>query len=189
MEYIGLVLVAALVFGVCFLVDKSFTKAFRGAKQHQSGLSVRLSKRYGSFGAILIVLGIAALFTGLPDQWTLIGGGAVVLVTGMGLVIYYLGFGIFYDDETFLYSAFGKKKTVYRYGQIRSQQLFTNGKNLIIELYMDDGTSVTMQSGMSGVELFLDKAFSAWLEQTGRRQEDCAFYDPTNNSWFPPVEE
>ena len=27
-----------------------------------------------------------------------------------------------------------------------------------------------------------------WLEQTGRRQEDCGFYDPANSCWFPPVE-
>lgn len=189
MEYVGLILFAAAIFGVCFLLDKGFTKAFRSTQQHKSGLSVRLSKRFGAFGVILMVLGIAALFTGLGGQWILIAGGAVVLLAGFFMVVYYMSFGIYYDDRTFLYCAFGKKKTVYHYGQIQNQQLFANGKNMVIELYMKDGSAVTMQSGMSGVEEFLDKAFSGWLEQTGRRREDCDFYDPSRISWFPPVEE
>ena len=45
MQYIGVFLVAALVFGGCFLVDKDCTKLFRSRAQHARGLSVRLSKR------------------------------------------------------------------------------------------------------------------------------------------------
>ena len=54
MDFLGVILLAALVFGLCFLADKGFTKTFRGKAQHQSGLSVRVNKRYGAFGVIMI---------------------------------------------------------------------------------------------------------------------------------------
>ena len=57
---IPVVIICALTFGICFLVDRGFTKKFRGQKQHQSGLSVRLNKKYGAFGLILFIMGIAA---------------------------------------------------------------------------------------------------------------------------------
>ena len=53
-----ILLVAAAVFGVCFLVDKAFAKLFRSKAQHRSGKAVRANKRYGLFGVILLVLGI-----------------------------------------------------------------------------------------------------------------------------------
>ena len=59
MEYVALLIIAAAIFGLCFLADKGFTKAFRGTKQHRSGRSVRLNKRYGSIGLLIAVLGIA----------------------------------------------------------------------------------------------------------------------------------
>ena len=58
MEYVAVIIVAALVFGVCFLVDKGFTKLFRNQQQHQSGTAVRLNKRYGSIGLLIAVLGV-----------------------------------------------------------------------------------------------------------------------------------
>ena len=64
MEYVAVLLVAALVFLVCFLVDKGFTKLFRSQQEHKSGLAIRLNKRYGSIGLIIAVLGVAALFAG-----------------------------------------------------------------------------------------------------------------------------
>ena len=44
MEYIAVLLVAALVFLICFMVDKGFTKLFRSQKEHKSGLAIRLNK-------------------------------------------------------------------------------------------------------------------------------------------------
>ena len=73
----SILLVAGAVFGICFLVDKGFTKAFRSQVQHQSGLSVRPNKKYGAFGLILVVLGLAAVFAGLNDDTVLLVGGCV----------------------------------------------------------------------------------------------------------------
>ena len=62
MEYLAMLLLAGMTFGICFLVDKGFTGVFRGKAQHKTGRSVRANKRYGAFGLILFVIGLAALF-------------------------------------------------------------------------------------------------------------------------------
>ena len=189
MELIAVVIVAALVFGICFLVDKGFTRLFRSQAQHFSGLAVRLNKRYGSIGLLLGVLGLVAVFIGLPGDWVLIIGGAVVLLMGAGLVVYYMNYGVFYDEDTFLFMTLGKKNVTYRYADITAQQLYNNQGHMLIELHMADGKVVQLQSTMNGCYAFMDHAFAAWCHQTGKTQEDCPFYNPENSCWFPPVEE
>ncbi len=189
MGFVAIVLVAAATFGLCFLADKGFQKVFRGRTQHQSGLSVRLNKKYGAFGLILAVLGISAVFMGWGEEWLLTVGGGILIVLGAFLIGYYMTFGVFYDEDSFLLTTFGKKSKVYAYGDIRHQQLYNSYGNTVIELHMADGRAVSLQAGMAGVYPFLDHAFSAWCRQTGKRPEDCAFHDPQNSCWFPGTEE
>ena len=190
MELISTLLIAALVFGVCYLVDKGFTKAFRSKAQHRSGMAVRANKRYGVFGVILTVLGILALCASTSDGKVLLIGGLVVLVTGIGLAVYYLSFGIFYDGESFLYSTFGKKSVTYDYKDIREQKLYQiQGGSTVVELHMADGSAVSLQSTMDGVYPFLDTAFAGWCLQTGRAPQTCDFHDPSKSWWFPHEEE
>lgn len=188
MEFLLVVLVMGGTFGLCFLADKGFTKLFRGSVQHKSGKSVRLSSKYGAFGAVLVALGIAAVFAGGKELKMLLFGGVVVLLVGVGLIVYYMTFGVYYDADTFLLSTFGKKSKVYRYADIQSQQLFTTAGGVLIELYLSDGRSLGLQASMAGTYPFLDHAFAAWCAQTGRQPEDCAFHDPENSLWFPTVE-
>ena len=187
MKLVPILIVAAVVFGICFLVDKGFTKLFRSQAQHRSGMAVRLSKRYGSFGLILAVIGLAAIFTGLSNGWILIAGGAFLVLMGAGLVVYYLSYGVFYNEDSFIYMTLTKPNTTYYYKDIVAQQLYNNQGHLLIELYMKDGNTVQLQSTMEGCFAFMDYAFYAWLQQTGRREEDCPFHDPRNSCWFPPV--
>ncbi len=189
MDFASFFLVAALVFGLCFLADKGFTKLFRGKVQHQSGLSVRLSKRYGSVGLIIAIVGLAALFTGFSNGWILPVGGCLLILMGVSLVVYYMTFGIYYDEDSFILTTFGKRSNTYRYRDIKAQQLYISYGTTIIELHMTDGRTVQLQSKMNGVYPFLDKAFEMWLQQMGRRREDCTFHDPDNSCWFPPVED
>lgn len=189
MELLAVLLVAAAVFGVCFLIDKGFTKLFRSQAQHMSGLAVRLSKKYGTYGLVFFVLGIAALLTGIGENTLLAVGGGFVAVVGVGLVVYYMTFGVFYDGDTFLLTTFGKKSKVYRYRDIQFQQLYNNYSHTVIELHLNDGRAVQLQDSMDGAYDFLDKAFAAWCTQKGIRQEDCAFHDPENSCWFPSQEE
>lgn len=190
MDYIAVILVAALVFGVCYLFDKGFERAFRSKAQHKSGLAVRLSKRYAAFGAIMITLGVAAIFTGLDGTAILIAGGALIAVVGIGLVVYYATFGIFYDTDSFILTTFGKKSTEYRFREIKGQQLYViQGGSVVVELHMNDGRTVSLQNTMEGTYPFLDVAFAGWCRQTGRTAESCSFYNPAEHCWFPSMEE
>ena len=189
MEYLAVVILAAVTFGICYLFDKGFVSLFRNKVQHRSGLAVRVHKRYAAFGLILFALGVAAFFTGLSEGMVLLVGGIVVAVTGVCMIVYYMTFGIFYDEDTFLLTTFGKKSTVYRYADIKAQQLYNASGNIVIELHLADGRTVNLQARMEGVYPFLDKAFAPWCAQTGTDAQDCSFHDPDNSCWFPGVEE
>ena len=190
MSIFSILLIAAVVFGACRIIDILFTNAFRSKAQHRSGLAVRVSKHYGVFGVGLIVLGILAMGVGVTGGSALILGGAVVLIMGICLSVYYLTHGIFYDGESFLVASFRKEDRVYQFEQIREQKLYlVQGGNVIIELYMDDDTSVSLQSSMDGVYLFLDTAFAAWCMQKGIDPQTCDFHDPSKSWWFPHEEE
>ena len=190
MGIVIVLVIAALTFGICYLFDKGYTNTFRNKIQHHSGLAVRLNKRYAIFGLILTVLGILAVCSGIGGDTVLLVGGIAVLLIGLGLITYYLTFGIFYDADTFLYTSFGKKSVEYRFGDILTQQLYVvQGGGIIIELHLKDGKAVSLQSAMEGTYPFLDHAFAAWCRQTGRKAEDCPFHDPANHLWFPNVEE
>lgn len=189
MEFFVILLFAAIIFGICRLVDMAFTRLFRSKAQHRSGLAIRANKRYGIFGVIFSVLGILGMLCG-PSEKVLFYAGLAVLLMGIGLAVHYLSFGIFYDGESFLVCRFGKKDREYRFRQIREQKLYVvTGGNIIIDLQMDDGTAVSLQSNMDGVYPFLDTAFAGWCMQTGHKIEDCKFYDPANSWWFPHEEE
>ena len=190
MDLIVILLIAGLVFGVCYLVDRAFTKRFRSKAQHRSGKAVRASRRYGVFGIVFLLLGLVALSAGTSQGRVLLYGGIAVLLMGVCMAVYYLSFGVFYDADTFLVSRFLKKSVEYRFSDIQKQQLFlVSGGNIIVELWLKDGNTLSLQSGMEGVCPFLDQAFSAWCRQNGVNEEDCAFHDPAKSWWFPHEEE
>ena len=190
MDILFILLFGAAVFGLCFLIDHLFKKLFRSQKQHITGRSVRLTKRYGSFGALMVTLGVASIFAWLNGaEWILVAGGCLVLVVGIGLIVYYLTFGIYYDDDSFLYHTFGKRGVTYEYGDIIGQKLYTASGNIIVELHMKDGKTVAIQSTMDGPYDFLDEAFAGWCRQTEHDPENCEFHDPSNSQWFPMMED
>lgn len=190
MEYVIVILVAAAIFGICYLVDKSFTGMFRSKAQHMSGLAIRASKRYGSFGLILCVLGIVALFAGMGGERILLFGGAAVLLIGCILTGYYMSYGIYYDDDSFILSSFGKGSRTYRFADIRSQKLYLiQGGSIVVELHMDDGSAVSVQTSMDGAYAFLDHAFFRWCSQKSLNPKACTFHDPANSLWFPSEED
>ena len=190
MQAIAIVIIAALVFLICWGVDKLFTKLFRSKAQHRSGMAVRASKRYGIFGVIFSVLGVISVISGIGGDKVLLWAGLAVLLMGVGLAAHYLSFGIFYDGENFLLCRFGKKSQEHRYDEIVSQKLYVlTGGSTLIELTLKDGSTVSVQSTMDGVFPFMDTAFAGWCLETGRKMEDCDFYDPAKSWWFPHEEE
>ena len=190
MSHVVMILAAALTFGLCYLLDKGYTKLFRNKVQHKSGLQVRPSKRYGSFGLILCVLGIVALFPGLSAGGILLIGGCIVILIGCLLVGYYMSYGIYYDDDSFILSTFGKGSRTYRYADIRGQKLYLiQGGSIVVELHMTDNSAVSVQTSMDGAYFFLDHAFFRWCCQKGLNPEECLFHDPANSLWFPGEED
>ena len=190
MSTLFVLFLAAAIFGICFAVDKAFTKAFRSKAQHRSGMAVRANKLYGLAGLILIILGILGFLTGLGANILLLIGGIVVLILGICLVTYYLSFGVFYDGETMLICRFGKKDREYYFREIQGQKLYlVQGGNIIVELHMADGSVVSLQSSMDGILTFLDTAFAAWCLQKGIDPQSCDFHDPSQSLWFPTVED
>ena len=190
MSPVTIVIVAALTFGLCFLADKGYTRLFRSKAQHKTGLQVRPNKRYASIGLVLVILGILAVFTGFGGETVLLIGGGIVVCIGCALIGHYLGFGIYYDDDSFIVAAFGKKTVTHRFGQIRRQKLYLiQGGSLVVELHMTDGTAVSVHTAMEGAYPFLDHAFHAWCRQAGRDPESCTFHDPGNHLWFPCEED
>ena len=189
MEWIPIVLLAGVTFGLCWLFDKGFTRLFRGKTQHMSGLAVRLNRKYGAFGLIFVALGIGAVFSGIGESLILLVGGAIVAVIGVGLVVYYLTFGVFYDEDTFLVTTFGKKSAVYSYRDIRCQQLYRSNASIVVELMMNDGRVVHLPATALGVYPFMDHAFARWCAQKGIDPESCDFHDPENSLWFPQGED
>lgn len=187
---IGAILfIAILVFAICYLIDKLFTKKFRGTKQHKSGKSVRVNKRHGSIGLVVAVLGLGALLAALPNNWFLLAGGCLLIIVGVAFVVYYMTFGLYYDEAGFVLTTFGKKSRFYQYQDISGQQLYNSYQNLVIELSLSDGRSIQLQSTMDGAYSFLDYASAKWLEQSGKVAEECEFYDPSNSCWFPKRED
>ena len=189
-QLIPIALVAAVIFGICYLVDKTFSKLFRSKAQHRSGMAVRANKRYGLFGVVLTILGILAICVGVTDGPVLLWGGVIVLLMGIALGVYYLSFGIFYDGESLLLQRFGKKDVTHYYRDIVGQKLYLiQGGSIVVELHMKDGSAVSVQSSFEGVYPFLDTAFAGWCLQTGQDPQSCDFHDPSQSLWFPRVEE
>ena len=190
MQAIVILIIATLVFLICRVVDKLFSKLFRSKAQHRSGMAIRASKRYGIFGVMFSVLGILGIITGCTGESVLTWAGLVVLLMGIALAVHYLSFGIFYDGESFLLCRFGRKSQEHRYDEIVSQKLYVlTGGSTVIELTLKDGSTVSVQSTMDGVYPFMDTAFAGWCMETGRKMEDCPFYDPSKSWWFPHEEE
>ena len=184
-------IVAAAAFGVMYGLDKLFTKLFRSQAQHHSGTAVRLKKGYGIAAIALCLLAVMSLMQFIMDGEMLMLVCAVVLIAmGGGLGAYYLTHGIFYDDDTFLFTTLGKKGVTYRYADITGQKLYVlQGGSYLVELYMAQGGTVSVQTSMPGAYDFLDKACHARFRQLGINSFECDWFDESQSCWFPPVED
>lgn len=184
------VIVIALTFALCFAVDKGFSKVFRRKPQYQSGKSVRLTKKYMLAGILIlffaVLLAVAAVTAEGRRVWQFGVLAGLLGLMGLGFVIYFMSFGIFYDEDTFLCTAFGKRSRTYRFGEIKEQQLLQTNGGICVELFLENGEDVELYTNMEGAYAFLDAAAGAWCRAKGVKVEDCPWYDPANSCWFPP---
>lgn len=191
MEYLVILAIALLVFGACFGLDRAFTRLFRNKKQHRSGLAVRANRRYVSIGVVVMFFGVSGLLSGLGGQTLAVVAGIVLILVGVGLTVYYLSFGVYYDGDTLLFCTFGKRGREYRFQDIQGQKLYRlQGGGVFVELYLEDGETIHIQPGtMEGAEAFLNHASAAWQRQKGLSDADCPFRNTDDSIWFPTVED
>ena len=187
----GYLLVIAATFGAMCHSDKGLTRRFRSREQHHSGTAVRLKKHYGILSLAMMILGVLGVLPFFFDgNVILLLGGLLVAPGGAVLGIYYLTHGIFYDNDTFLSTTFGNRSVTYRYADIRAQKLYEiQGGTLLVELHMENGKTVSVQTSMEGAPSFLDKAAHARMRQLGLNSHECAWFDETKGQWIPPLED
>ena len=182
--------VIVATFAVLFVLDFGFQKLFRRKQQYHTGLAVHLNKRYLVAGILIAALGVAMLGQlSKGFSWLIVAAAVILEIMGLGLLIYYNTFGLFYDNDTFIYHSFGHKPATYRYEDIKSQQLFTSAAGILVELDLSDGRTLSLQQNMDGMYAFLDKASLARFRQLGIDNNTCKWFDKSNSCWFPPREE
>ena len=167
-KYIFVLIVCAVVFLICFLIDTLFKVIFPKSKLEKSKQVVRPPRKSAVAGVILTFAGVAVLIknlAGTPDTLFLIGS-IVAIIFGVILLCTYFSVVIYFDDEGFLYKAWGHGKKEFRYSQIRGQRslLTRGGVNTI--LFVGD-EEINLYSAMQNLNAFLSKAFFKWCAVKG----------------------
>ena len=183
--YILMLIVCALVFLVCFLIDTLLKVIFPKSKLEKSRQAVRPPRRSAVIGVILAFLGLAVVVRIAPQEHdTLLLIGAIgAMVIGTVLLCTYFSVVIYYDDEGFLYKAWGHGKQEFRYSQIRGQRslLTRGGVNTI--LFVGDA-EINLYGAMQNLNAFLSKAFFKWCQVKGI-DPDSIENNPRMATYFP----
>ena len=184
MQYVLYILLVAVIFGLVALADLLLKKLFPKNSAMKSGKAVRMPRYSAIFGIIMTLLSIIALlFLPMESEKFLMLGCVVVLIMGVYLLTSYIRFGVFYDDEQFVYRTLMKKAKTYRYGDIEAQKAFLAKSGLNTTLYVA-GDEIQLYSAMQGLSDFLNKAFFRWCEQKGI-DPDTVENDPSMLVFFP----
>ena len=170
-KYIFVLIVCAVVFLICFLIDSLFKVIFPKSKLEKSKQVVRPPRKSAVAGVILTFAGVAVLIknlAGTPDTLFLIG--SIVAI-------------IYFDDEGFLYKAWCHGRKEFRYSQIRGQRslLTRGGVNTI--LFVGD-EEINLYSAMQNLNAFLSKAFFKWCAVKGI-DPDTIENNPRMATYFP----
>lgn len=183
--YILMLIVCAAVFLVCFLIDTLLKVIFPKSKLEKSKQAVRPPRRSAVIGVILAFLGLAVVVRIAPKEHdTLLLIGAIgAMVIGAVLLCTYFSVVIYYDDEGFLYKAWGHGKQEFHYSQIKGQRslLTRGGVNTI--LFVGDA-EINLYGAMQNLNAFLSKAFFKWCQVKGI-DPDSVENNPRMATYFP----
>lgn len=185
MKYLLVLLLCAVVFLICFLIDLLLKALFPKSKLENSKNVVRPPRRSAVFGVILSFLGVVVLVKYLPtaEEILLIIGAAVALILGAVLLITYFSVVIYFDDEGFLYKARGHGKQTFRYSQIKGQRSLMTRGGINTILFVGDA-EINLYSAMQNVNAFLNKAFFKWCAEKGL-DPDSIENNPRMLTYFP----
>ena len=184
-KYLFVLIVCAAVFLVCFLIDTLFKLIFPKSRLEKSKQVVRPPRRSAVIGVILTFAGAAMLVKLLPEKSDVLFliGSIVAVIFGVILLCTYFSIAIYYDDEGFLYKAWGHGKKEFRYSQIKGQRslLTRGGVNTI--LFVGD-EEINLYSAMQNLNAFLSKAFFKWCAAKGV-DPDTVENNPRMATYFP----
>ena len=185
MKLIFVVIICAAVFLICFLIDTLLKLIFPKSKLEKSKQVVRPPRRSAVFGVVLLFLGVAVLvqFVSKKGDTLLLLGSIAAMIFGIILLCTYFSVSIYYDDEGFLYKAWGHGKKEFRYSQIKGQRslLTRGGVNTI--LFVGD-EEINLYSAMQNLNAFLSKAFFKWCAAKGI-DPDTVENNPRMATYFP----
>ena len=185
MRLILVVAICAFVFLICFLIDTLFKLIFPKSKLEKSKQAVRPPRRSAVIGVILTFAGAAMLVKLLPEKTDVLFliGSIEAIIFGVILLCTYFSVVIYYDDEGFLYKAWGHGKKEFRYSQIKGQRslLTRGGVNTI--LFVGD-EEINLYSAMQNLNAFLSKAFFKWCAARGI-DPDSVENNPRMATYFP----
>ena len=185
MKLILVAAICAFVFLICFLIDTLFKLIFPKSRLEKSKQVVRPPRRSAVIGVILTFAGAAMLVKLLPEKSDVLFliGSIVAILFGVILLCTYFSVVIYYDDEGFLYKAWGHGKKEFRYSQIKGQRslLTRGGVNTI--LFVGD-EEINLYSAMQNLNAFLSKAFFKWCAAKGI-DPDTVENNPRMATYFP----
>ena len=188
MKLLYVVIICAFVFLVCFLIDTLLKLIFPKSRLEKSKLVVRPPRRSAVIGIILIFAGVVVLLKQLGGQTDtlLLIGSIVAMIFGIILLCTYFSMAIYYDEEGFLYKAWGHGKKMYHYNQIKGQRsLMTRGGiNTILFVGEDE---INLYSAMQNLNTFLSKASFRWCAAKGI-DPDSVENNPRMFTFFPDPE-
>ena len=185
MKLILVAAICAFVFLICFLIDTLFKLIFPKSRLEKSKQVVRPPRRSAVIGVILTFAGAVMLVKLLPEKSDVLFliGSIVAVIFGVILLCTYFSIAIYYDDEGFLYKAWGHGKKEFRYSQIKGQRslLTRGGVNTI--LFVGD-EEINLYSAMQNLNAFLSKAFFKWCAAKGI-DPDTVENNPRMATYFP----
>lgn len=181
MKYFFLLLFAALVFGLCFLVDKLTGRLWEKAVRSPV---VRLPLRYPVAAALLTLTGVGVGIYAVMKRSVLFGVGAAVL---LALAVYFLycyrRMGIDYDGEGFTFRK-GRVSQRFAFGAIDGQRVAVSRRSFCLVLCLGRD-EVVIYGNMQGVRPFLDAAYQGWCRAKGLDPAAQDWHNPADFRWFP----
>lgn len=184
-QYIPVIVVAVVTFGICFLVDWLLK---RRKKNQVPQNKVRPQRRTLVFGLVLSFLALS-IGLGYMEQGALIVVGCcVIFLMGVLLLYIYGATSIVYDDEGFTDKAPFRKARRFSYGDITGEMAVMARSGVNAMLYVGKN-EVHLYQSMAGVQDFLKTAYHGWLAQTGRTEDECPPPNPMYLVWFPEPDE
>jgi len=183
LKYILYILLIAVILGIIALIDRLLKKLFPSPKTGSAN-TVRQPRYAPIVGLLFALLGlICLLWVPIGTETLLWIGGLIAFLIGAYVLVSFLRFGIFYDDDGFTYRTLTRAAKTYHYADITGQRSFVAKSGLNTTLYVD-GDEIPLNGSMQGVTDFLRKAFYVWCRERGL-DPDAMQTDPATLTYFP----